>query len=189
MADARKAKDDGAADNIRRDEIDFKAVNPGAPPCAMVLNDNDKPQPQHVFLRGVAATPGVEVPRRFLMAVQGDNRQPFTHGSGRLDLARAIVSPDNPLTARVMVNRIWLGHFGKGIVRTPSDYGTRGEPPTDPALLDWLASEFMRADRYGPAWSIKKMHRLIMLSSVYRQSSDGDAATAKADPDNRLWGR
>jgi cytochrome c553 len=201
MAEAKKKKDDGQADNIRRDILDFKATNPGAPPCAMVLNDNDKPAAQHVFLRGNAGTPGVEVPRRFLLAVQGDHRRNFEHGSGRLELARAIASLDNPLTARVMVNRLWLGHFGKGLVRTPSDFGARGEPPTNPALLDWLASEFMSGQgsretagkgggaASGAAWSLKKMHRLIMLSYTYRQAAEGDPATVKADPDNRLYGR
>jgi len=183
-AEAAKKKDDGQVDNLRRDILDFKATHPGAPPCAMVLNDNATLTPQHVFLRGSAGSPGVEVPRRFLLAVQGDNRRNFEKGSGRLELAQAIASPENPLTARVMVNRIWLGHFGKGLVRTPSDFGTRGEPPTDPALLDWLAATFTEN-----GWSLKKLHRLILLSNTYRQASDGDPATVKADPDNRLLGR
>src|SRR5206468_2927747 len=83
-------------------------------------------------------------------------------GSGRLELAQAIASKDNPLTARVMVNRIWKHHFGKGLVRTPSNFGALGEPPTHPELLDHLASQFMAS-----GWSIKQMHRAIMLSAVY----------------------
>jgi hypothetical protein len=83
-----------------------------------------------------------------------------------------------------MVNRLWQHHFGKGIVRTPSNFGLLGEPPTHPALLDWLAGQFVQS-----GWSVKKMHRLIMLSSTYQQSSDATPATQKTDPDNRLWGR
>ena len=98
-----------------------------------------------------------------------------------MELARAIASKDNPLTARVMVNRIWQHHFGEGIVRTPSDFGARGEPPTHPELLDWLASKFM-----DEGWSIKKMHRLMLLSNTYQQESGGDAARKAADPENRL---
>jgi hypothetical protein len=96
-------------------------------------------------------------------------------------LAHDIASRDNPLTARVIVNRIWLHHLGKGIVWTPSDFGTRSDPPTHPALLDWLAVRFM-----DDGWSIKKLHKLIMLSATYQQSSDADPATLKADPDNTL---
>ena len=192
MAEAKKKKDDGAADNIRREMLDFKATDPGAPPCAMSYVDNEKPAEQRVYLRGSASNLGPAAPARFLLAVAGDNRKNFTHGSGRLELAQAIASPANPLTARVMVNRIWLGHFGKGIVRTPSDFGVRGEAPTNQKLLDWLASEFTADVAHGscgPAWSIKKMHRLIMQSAAYRQSADGDPLTVKTDPDNRLFGR
>ncbi len=192
MAEAKKKKDDGAIDTIRREMLDFKATDPGAPPCAMAYYDNDKPAQQNVFLRGSASNLGAVAPPRFLLALAGEARKPFTKGSGRLELAQAIASPTNPLTARVMVNRIWLGHFGKGIVRTPSDFGVRGELPTNPKLLDWLASEFVsdsaRGSR-GAAWSIKKMHRLIMLSAAYQQSSDGDPLTAKTDTDNRLFAR
>jgi hypothetical protein len=123
------------------------------------------------------------VPRQFLLVLAGDARQPFAKGSGRLELAQAIASKDNPLTARVMVNRIWLHHFGAGLVRTPSDFGVRGEAPTHPALLDHLAAAFME---HG--WSVKKMHRLILLSNAYQQSSDNPRLAA-LDPDNRLLGR
>ncbi len=97
----------------------------------------------------------------------GEKRQPFAKGSGRLELAEAIASKENPLTARVLVNRLWLHHFGAGLVRTPSDFGTRAEPPTHPELLDWLSHYFM-----DNGWSVKKIHRLIMLSAVYQQRSD-----------------
>ena len=106
------------------------------------------------------------MPRQFLEVVTGKNRAPFKVGSGRLEMAQIIASEKNPLTARVMVNRIWLHHFGAGLVQTPSDFGTRSEPPSHPELLDWLAGRFI-----ANGWSIKKMHRLIMLSSVYQQGS------------------
>ena len=190
IADAKKAKKDDQIDTLRRDMLDFKATHPGSPPCAMVLKDNDKPSPQKVFKRGVAGNLGGDAPRRFLVAVAGDSRKTFERGSGRLELAQSIANPQNPLTARVMVNRIWMGHFGKGIVRTPSDFGTRGDAPSNQALLDWLAVRFMKTEADGAgAWSIKKMHRLIMLSNVYQQSAEVDPKTRRADPDNRLLGR
>jgi Protein of unknown function (DUF1553) len=121
------------------------------------------------------------VPRRFLAVLSGSERKPFTRGSGRLELARAIASTDNPLTARVMVNRIWLHHFGAGLVRTPSNFGLRGEPPTHPELLDYLAATFMDS-----GWSVKKIHRLILLSRTYQQSSIDRPDYRERDPDNRL---
>jgi hypothetical protein len=104
--------------------------------------------------------------------------------SGRLELARWLTRPENPLTARVMANRIWQHHFGKPLVPTPSNFGLQGEPPTHPALLDWLAARFVEG-----GWSIKKMHRLIMLSETYRLSSDHDAANASKDSGNRFYWR
>jgi hypothetical protein len=124
---------------------------------------------------------GEEVPRQFLAILAGDKRQPFTHGSGRLDLARAIASRDNPLTARVLVNRVWLHHFGAGLVTTPDDFGMRSDPPSHPELLDYLAWRFMQ-----DGWSLKKLHRVVMLSSVYQQKSDDDLRYEKLDPDNHL---
>jgi mono/diheme cytochrome c family protein len=161
----------------------WQATAPAAPPRAMVLQDAAAPMDSYVFLRGNPNNHGPSVPRQLPEVLAGDKPQPFQKGSGRLELARAIASKDNPLTARVLVNRLWLHHFGAGLVRTPSDFGLRGEPSTHPELLDWLAATFMRE-----GWSIKKMHRVILLSSTYRQASDhpGLAAT---DPDNRLLGR
>ncbi len=115
--------------------------------------------------RGDPEQPGVEVPRKFLDLL-GGQIVAGTNQSGRLELAQWLTSPTNPLTARVMVNRIWQGHFGKGLVTTPNDFGRQGRPPTHPALLDWLASEFVRS-----GWSVKAMHRLILSSHVYQQSS------------------
>jgi hypothetical protein len=162
----------------------WKVTGPGSPPRAMVLEDKPQPASPRVFLRGNPGNPGPEVPRQFLRVLAGDQRKPFTRGSGRLELAQAIASKDNPLTARVLVNRVWLHHFGAGLVRTPSDFGLRSEPPTHPELLDYLAARFVH-----DGWSIKNLHRLILLSSAYQQSSDGDPRLLALDPDNRLLGR
>src|SRR5204863_7903228 len=122
---------------------------------------------------------GPAVPRQFLKVLAGENRNPFTGGSGRLDLAKSIASRDNPLTARVMANRVWQWHFGQAIVRTVSDFGTRSEPPTHPELLDYLAATFMEK-----GWSIKQLHRTIMLSSTYQQDSRPTKTGMQADPTN-----
>ncbi|MBI2925393.1 MAG: PSD1 domain-containing protein [Verrucomicrobia bacterium] len=152
-------------------EIERWIINaPGAPPHAVILQDRPNPKNARVFKRGNPANKGEEVPRQFLQVLCPTERKPFTLGSGRLELAQAIASTNNPLTARVLVNRVWLHHFGAGLVRTPSDFGTRSEPPTHPELLDWLAWRFM-----ADGWSIKKLHRLIMLSAVYQQASDAEA--------------
>ncbi|MDZ4859416.1 MAG: PSD1 and planctomycete cytochrome C domain-containing protein [Candidatus Hydrogenedentes bacterium] len=160
---------------------------PGSPPHAVILEDRAEQRNARVFKRGNPATRGDEAPRRYLMALSGPDRKPFEHGSGRLELARAIASAENPLTARVMVNRIWQHHFGQGLVATPSDFGSRSELPSHPELLDWLATKFVR-----DGWSMKKLHRVIMLSNVYQQSSEsaGDIAAAESvDPENRLLWR
>jgi mono/diheme cytochrome c family protein len=163
------------------DEVD--ATHPGAPPKAMALVDNARPYTPHVFIRGNANNQGPEVPRQFLEVLAGPNRKPFEKGSGRLELAQAIASPENPLTARVIVNRVWMYHFGAPLVRTPSDFGVRSEPPSHPELLDYLASRFIQE-----GWSLKKLHRLLMLSSAYQQSSEQNPRAAKEDPGNQfLW--
>ena len=162
----------------------LQANNPDAPPRAMVLVDNPSPGPARVFLRGNPGNPGKEVPRQFLSILAGERREAFKEGSGRLELAKAIASPDNPLTARVMVNRVWAWHFGAGLVRTPSDFGLRSEAPTHPELLDYLALRFVEG-----GWSVKKLHRAIMLSATYLQGSDYNAVAHKADPDNNLLWR
>ncbi len=157
------------------------ASHPGAPQRAMALVDSPRPANSRVFIRGNPNRLGEEVPRQFLGILAGDKRQPFTRGSGRLELARAIASRDNPLTARVLVNRVWLHHFGAGLVTTPDDFGLRSDPPSHPELLDYLAWQFMQ-----DGWSLKKLHRVLMLSSVYQQKSDDDLRNEKLDPDNRL---
>lgn len=170
------------------------ASHPGSPPRAMVLNDKPEPVQPRVFLRGNPNNPGEQVPRQFLYVIAGDQRRPFREGSGRLELAKAIASPENPLTARVFVNRVWAWHFGKGLVDSLSDFGIRTPPPSHPELLDYLAARFM-----ADGWSVKKLHRLIVLSSTYRQASTVTPGTpaatgqvdaiAASDPENRLLAR
>ncbi|HZN57430.1 MAG TPA: PSD1 and planctomycete cytochrome C domain-containing protein [Planctomycetota bacterium] len=153
----------------------------GAPPYAVALVDRPVQRNTRVFVRGDPRHKGEEAPREFLAALSSTPPAPFEHGSGRLELAQAIASPGNPLTARVLVNRIWLHHFGTGLVRTPSDFGLRAEPPSHPELLDFLALRFVES-----GWSIKAIHRLILLSSAYRQSSEPSPEALHVDPDNRL---
>jgi mono/diheme cytochrome c family protein len=168
----------------RIDKLVLKHAYENAPPRAMSLEDEDEIKPGYVFIRGNPNNKGDEAPRQFLLALAGENRQPFKQGSGRLELARAIANKDNPLTARVMVNRVWLHHFGRGIVATPSDFGTRGDFPTHPELLDYLARHFVEN-----GWSLKKLHRLMLLSRAYQQSSADNAAARKVDPENLLLWR
>jgi hypothetical protein len=159
-------------------------THPGAPLRAMALADRGTPGNSRVLLRGNPGTPGDEVPRRFLEVLTGSNRLPFTNGSGRLELARAIASPNNPLTARVYVNRVWLHHFGEGLVRTPGDFGVRTGEPLQHDLLDYLAASFVE-----DGWSTKGLHRLIVLSATYQQGCDALPESLAADPDNELLSR
>ena len=131
--------------------------------------------------RGEPDKPGAFVGRRNLQILGGDKLE-SPDGSGRLELARWLVRPENPLTPRVFVNRVWQWHFGKGIVPTPSDFGLRGELPTHPELLDWLASEFVRSN-----WSLKHLHRLIMNSRTYQLSSQDSSLASQRDPENRSY--
>lgn len=164
-----------------RNKIDDLNAGPLAPPRAMAMFDSPQPVNPRVFVRGNPGRPGDPVPRRFLTVLSGGDPKPFAKGSGRLELAQAIASEDNPLTARVMVNRVWNLHFGRGLVRTPGDFGVKGESPTHPELLDWLASRFM-----AEGWSLKKLHRTMMLSAAYQQTSDDRPDAALADPENLL---
>jgi hypothetical protein len=169
---------------LKRELEGWKAQSPAEPPRAMTLVDQPTPHEPHIFLRGKPGQAGEVVPRQFLRVLAGPERKPFEHGSGRLDMAQAIVAGDNPLTARVMVNRVWMHHFGAPLVSTPSDFGVRCDPPSHPALLDYLAATF-RDD----GWSLKRLHRRLMLSAVYRQSSAGSADGEQVDPENRLYWR
>mgnify|MGYP000883632707 CR=1 FL=1 len=169
---------------LKRDVESLHWTEPGAPLRAMALVDKAQPANSRVLLRGNPANRGPEVPRQFLEVLSGAERQPFGDGSGRLELARAIADPANPLTARVLVNRVWGWHFGQALVRTPSDFGVRTEAPVHRDLLDWLAASFTAG-----GWSVKQLHRSILLSSTYRQSSDERASAAAADPDNQFLHR
>lgn len=169
---------------IRTEMVDLELDHPDAPARAMILVDSPKPKDSPVFIHGDAGDRGPVVPREFLQVLSPANRIPFRDGSGRYELAIGVASPNNPLTARVIVNRIWLHHFGAGIVTTPDDFGNQSTPPSHPELLDYLASRFIEG-----GWSIKKMHRLIMLSSVYQESADDNPRFAQVDPENRLLWR
>ena len=153
-------------------------------PTAMAVSEQ-KPENLKVHLRGSHFTLGKEVPRQFLQVIEGENQTPIDdQHSGRLQLAQWLTSDSHPLTSRVMVNRIWRWHFGEGLVRTPDNFGKLGERPTHPELLDWLAVQFIKR-----GWSIKEMHRLIMLSSTYQMSSAYNEKMAERDPENRLMWR
>lgn len=158
-------------------------TSPGAPPRAMVLNEDPHPQASHVFLRGNPLARGQTVVPRFLSALGGSDANPFQDGQRRLALAKAIISHSNPLTRRVIVNWAWQKHFGSGLVRTPDDFGTRGQPPTHPELLDYLADQFGKN-----GWSMKWLHRQIMMSQAYRQGAIENPQNRQKDPENRwLW--
>ena len=158
---------------------------PGAPPRAMTLEDTELPFDPVIFIRGNPSRHGDLVARQFPQFLSHPKSEPYESGSGRLEMARQIVARDNPLTARVFVNRVWMNHFGQGLVKTPSDFGLRSEQPSHPQLLDWLATEFMKS------WSVKDLHRTMMNTSVYQQASDLKStkitrSAAKVDPQNRL---
>jgi hypothetical protein len=163
---------------------ELELTNNAAPMRAMVLEDTARGHDSPVFIRGEAGNKGENAPRRFLQVLSGPVRPIYTNGSGRLELAFAIASRNNPLTARVMINRIWQHHFGEGFVPTPDDFGMMSEPPSHPALLDYLAMNFMTN-----GWNIKKIHRLILLSSVYQESSVNNPRYEQRDPGNRLLWR
>jgi len=164
---------------------------PSEVPQAVVAQDGGPKDTRHegfkdsaVFIRGDHKRLGKIVPRGFPAIFTGNSQAKITDGSGRLQLADWLTRPENPLTARVMVNRIWLHHLGEGLIRTPNDFGERGERPTHPELLDFLAKRFVES-----GWSVKAMHRLIMNSAVYQQSSRASAIALVDDPDNRLLSR
>jgi mono/diheme cytochrome c family protein len=153
-------------------------------PFYQIIVDVEQPKDIQIEIRGDQNNLGEVAPRRFLQILcQGEPKR-FTRGSGRLELAEAVASESNPLTARVMANRIWLHHFGRGIVNTPGNFGQLGERPTHPELLDWLAARFMEL-----GWSMKKLHREIMLSKVYQLSASRIAKNEAVDPDNKLFWR
>jgi cytochrome c553 len=167
---------------MKSEHDELKKTAPTPVTTAHGLNEST-PVDLKVYVRGNPAKLGDEAPRRFLRIVAGDDPKKFTRGSGRKELAEAIADPKNPLTARVFVNRIWQQHFGRGIVGTPSNFGSLGERPTHPELLDYLAATFIEN-----GGSVKALHRLIVTSETYCRSVEANAMNEGIDADNRyMW--
>jgi len=171
------------AKKAMEDEIAKKDAEHRELPRAMAVIE-EKPQDLRMHLRGNYLTLGAPVQRRFPLILAGDAQPAIGDGSGRLQLAKWIASADNPLTARVMVNRLWRWHFGRGIVASVDNFGRLGSAPSHPELLDWLSTRLVET-----GWSIKAMHREIMLSSTYRMSTAHSTGAAAVDPDNALLWR
>ncbi|MCE9608639.1 MAG: PSD1 and planctomycete cytochrome C domain-containing protein [Chthoniobacter sp.] len=175
---AQDVQRDLDATKTRQEEL-VKSAD--AYPKAYAVMDRDTPGNARLHKKGDVRSPGEEVPRGFLTVLGGQTLPPESRGSGRRELADWLTDRANPLTARVMVNRIWQYHFGRGLVKTPNDFGTRGERPTHPELLDWLAQRFVES-----GWSVKAMHRTMMLSRAYQMASDATPAAAEKDANNDL---
>jgi hypothetical protein len=174
-------------DHLIRLRAELAALKKDLPPAYPVLQtiaDKEKPEEQHVWIRGNESNPGELAPARFLAILSSGEPELFRRGKERLQLAEAIASPTNPLTARVIVNRVWQQHFGYGLVRTPSNFGSQGDRPSHPELLDYLADRFVRE-----GWSLKKLHRTIILTAVYRLSDEVSERNYAEDPGNRLLWR
>lgn len=168
---------------IKEWNAELADMRKSAPPMyafAHALRDSGKAD-MRVALRGNLLKPGNVAPRQFLRVLDSGERHPLNDGSGRLQLASAVASAENPLTARVIVNRIWLHHFGKALVRSPGNFGTLGQKPTHPELLDWLAATLI-----DNGWSIKSLHRQILTSSTWQQSSRINDQAFSIDGDNEL---
>ncbi|HYZ82983.1 MAG TPA: PSD1 and planctomycete cytochrome C domain-containing protein [Bryobacteraceae bacterium] len=170
-------------EQLRKEHAALKDAMPPEPDMACAVEEAT-PVEQKVFLRGDYNNLGEPAPKAVPTVLAKADPTLETKGSGRLELANWLASPENPLTARVMVNRIWQWHFGEGIVRTPDNFGKMGERPTHPELLDYLASEFI-----SRGWSVKAMHRMIVLSSAYQMSSTVSDEAFTADPENKLFSR
>jgi uncharacterized protein YeaO (DUF488 family)/mono/diheme cytochrome c family protein len=169
---------------LKKERDALKAALPPEPDMADSVEEGPAVE-QKVFIRGDYNSPGPDAPKAFPLIVAGYEQQPkVVKGSGRLELAEWLSSPKNQLTPRVITNRIWQWHFGEGIVRTPDNFGKMGERPTHPELLDYLSSRFLEN-----GWSIKSMHKLILLSNAYQMSSNVLDATVEADPENHLFSR
>jgi len=183
-----KAEDKARWTELRTELAKFDAIKPAAPPSGLGITDIGSEAPKTFRLvGGVYNQHGEEVEPAFLSAIseQRPEFHPLPSSTGRrAALAEWIASPSNPLTARVMVNRIWQHHFGRGIAPTSSDFGAAGERPTNPELLDWLANEFIKE-----SWSVKKLQRLIVTSETYKQSAAYSATAARVDPENTLLWR
>lgn len=185
---AKKEKrdlNDGERQQLDADKQEIARLRQSAPPpypVAHAIADSGSGD-MKLAIRGNLRKPGPVAPRRFLRILRGEASPLFTRGSGRLDLAEAIASRENPLTARVFVNRVWMHHFGRGLVRTPSNFGKLGESPTHPELLDWLTTAFM-----DEGWSLKQLHRRIVLSATYQMGSAQIPEAFAIDGDNlHLW--
>jgi len=186
---ALNAEDRARRQSLLRELAAFDARKPAPQPTAMGLQTAPAPAKTFLLTRGELGHPGDEVFAGFPAVVSPDRRPAPARLDGaagrRSVLAGWVTGRDNPLTARVLVNRVWQHHFGYGLVRTPNDFGIRGDPPTHPELLDWLAVEFVES-----GWDVKRLHRLILSSAVYQQSSVHASRTVTAaDPDNRLLSR
>ncbi len=168
---------------LRREWDSLVKTLPPEPPMASAVTES-APVDQHVFLHGDHHNLGDPVAKVFPIVLAGDNQKPVTKGSGRLELARWMASDAHPLTARVMVNRIWQWHFGEALMRTPNNWGKTGDVPVHGELLDYLAKRFIES-----GWSVKAMHRLILLSNTYQESAQSTPELREADPANRLCGR
>ncbi|MCM2374516.1 PSD1 and planctomycete cytochrome C domain-containing protein [Rhodopirellula sp. ICT_H3.1] len=183
----REMFDQGQRNDVAKREGKINELNSNAPEGldrAMIVVDREHPGVTRVMIRGNAGRRGEEAPRRFLKLLSPEDRPVFQNGAGRLELADAIVSKDNPLTARVFVNRVWMHHFNQPLVDTPSDFGIQCPEPVQRDVLDFLAADFMQN-----GWSVKRLHRQIMLSHAYRQSSVNRDDCLQVDPENRLWWR
>ena len=166
-------------------ELDKMAVqSPHAPARAMILQDSEQLYDPKIFVRGNPSVPGAPVPRQFLAVLSPADRQPFSQGSGRLDLAKAINNPANPVTRRVIVNRLWMHHFGEPLIDSPSDVGLRTASPIHLDVVDTLAKELIDHDD-----SLKSLHRLIVTSSMYQQQSIDRTDCRPVDTDNKLYWR
>ncbi len=175
-----------ASDRIRElgERIESaRGLVPAEPPMANSVAEGE-PVQQRIFRRGQHTRPGAAVPKRFPLVLAGSDQPRVSQGSGRRELAAWVSSKSNPLTARVIVNRVWRWHFGQGLVRTPNNLGTRGEAPTHPLLLDWLARRFVES-----GWSVKELNRLILNSATYQMSAAVSPDAIRLDPDNRLFSR
>jgi hypothetical protein len=169
---------------LKAEEENLKAATPPAPPLVMAVRDEDDLSDMRVNIRGNPSILGESVARGFVRVATRRNLTIPPDHSGRLELAEWLASKDNPLTARVFVNRVWMHLFGEGLVRTVDDFGTQGEPPTHPELLDTLAFRFVEG-----GWSVKKLVRSFVLSRTYQIAVVDDARAARLDPDNRLLWR
>ncbi len=188
-ARAREEKRELSAEEeelVKQLKAEVEKLKEGAPPkydFAHVLAETGN-QDMPLAVRGNLRTPGDMAPRRFPRVLSDHGTRRFNQGSGRIELAEAVANPSNPLTARVMVNRVWMHHFGRALVRSPGNFGTLGRNPTHEKLLNWLAASFMES-----GWSLKSLHRLIMTSATYQMSSRYDARAFAVDSDNELLWR